>query len=253
LDKDSLAWSLGATAPESAAAGPGASPDSRKPWVAGLLSWLIPGLGHFYLRRFQRGLVWLVVEIIAILAVGNLPVLQSWRSFDWTFSFWAGLDAFLVARRLRDGKLRPENLERKRWLVPVAAVLVVAYVVAITFAVRDVITDPPGQVRFGRTVVDDENLSLVDEAQQFTAGSSLAFRARFREPVPPGTSLLIELINVSGTGQTVIESTTELLEHEADIYSLRDWVPSSQRGTYRIRITRSGRLEAIGTFTLTAP
>jgi hypothetical protein len=222
--------------------------------VAGLLSWLIPGLGHFYLRRFQRGLVWLVVEIIAIVAVANLPVLQSWRSFDWTFSFWAGLDAFLVARRLRDGKLEPESPERRRWLAPVAAVLVVAYVVAIafaiTFAVGDAITDPPGQVRFGRTIVDDENLSLVDEAHEFTTGSSLAFRARFRELVPPGTSLLIELIRVSGTEQTVIDSTTERLEHEADVYSFRDWIPSSESGTYRVRITRSGRLEAIGTFTL---
>jgi len=251
VDEASLAGSREAAAPESS--GADASPESRKPWLAALLSWLIPGLGHFYLRRFQRGLVWLVVEIIAILAVGNLPVLQSWRSFDWTFSLWAGLDAFFVARRLRDGKLAPENLERKRWLVPVAAVLVVAYVVTITYAVSDVITDPPGKVRFGRTVADDENLSLVDEAQEFTAGSSLAFRARFREPVPPGTSLSIELIKISGAEQTVIDSATELLEHQADIYSLRDWIPSSESGAYRVRITQAGRLLAIGTFTLTAP
>lgn len=29
--------------------------DLIRPWLAGLLGWFVPGLGHFYARRFGRG------------------------------------------------------------------------------------------------------------------------------------------------------------------------------------------------------
>ena len=39
------------------------------PFVAGILAWLIPGLGHIYLKRWQRGVAFLVL-IAAALWVG---------------------------------------------------------------------------------------------------------------------------------------------------------------------------------------
>lgn len=253
MDENPLAGSTGANAPESALAGAGGGTARRKPWLAAVLSWLVPGLGHFYVRRFQRGLAWLVVDVIAVLAVGNLPVLQAFSSFDWTFSLVAGLDAFFVARRLNDGEIEPENLDQRKWLIPVAAVFALAYVSMIAIALNDVVTDTRGEVRFGRAVLDDENLSLVGEARQFTAGSPMAFRAQLREVAPRGSTLVVDVIRVSGSEQTVIDSRTEVLDGDADLYSLRDWIPSTQSGTYRVRITQGGRLQATGTFTLTRP
>ncbi|MGE0758249.1 MAG: DUF6677 family protein [Pirellulaceae bacterium] len=34
--------------------------DLRNPWVAGVLAWLIPGLGHIYQRRYAKGILFLV-------------------------------------------------------------------------------------------------------------------------------------------------------------------------------------------------
>lgn len=35
----------------------------KKPWLAGLLSFLIAGVGHFYLGLWKRGLAWLLSAI----------------------------------------------------------------------------------------------------------------------------------------------------------------------------------------------
>ena len=44
----------------------GQSKGSRKrPWLAALLGTLVTGLGHFYLRRWKRGLGWFVVAVAA--------------------------------------------------------------------------------------------------------------------------------------------------------------------------------------------
>ena len=36
---------------------------SKRPWLAALLATLVTGLGHFYLRRWKRGLGWFAVAI----------------------------------------------------------------------------------------------------------------------------------------------------------------------------------------------
>jgi hypothetical protein len=37
---------------------------SKRPWLAALLATLVTGLGHFYLRRWKRGLGWFVVALV---------------------------------------------------------------------------------------------------------------------------------------------------------------------------------------------
>lgn len=44
-------------------------PPAGNPAVAALLAWLVPGLGHLYLRRFQRGLLFLLI-VATSLCVG---------------------------------------------------------------------------------------------------------------------------------------------------------------------------------------
>lgn len=48
---------------------PVARPAVGNPFVAGIFAWLIPGLGHIYLKRWQRGVAFLVL-IVAALWVG---------------------------------------------------------------------------------------------------------------------------------------------------------------------------------------
>ncbi|WP_341278583.1 sugar ABC transporter permease [Paenibacillus sp. FSL H8-0537] len=41
----------------------------KKPWLAILLSFIYPGLGHLYLGYVKKGIVLLVVEFISILLI----------------------------------------------------------------------------------------------------------------------------------------------------------------------------------------
>ncbi len=50
----------------------------RKPWIAGLLSFLLPGLGHLYSGQAKRGLlvygISLAIQVISLIAFINLPL-----------------------------------------------------------------------------------------------------------------------------------------------------------------------------------
>lgn len=50
-------------------ASPAVSTPAGNPILAGLMAWLFPGLGHLYLRRWRRGLAFLIL-ILASLWVG---------------------------------------------------------------------------------------------------------------------------------------------------------------------------------------
>lgn len=41
----------------------------QRPWLAGLLALVYPGLGHVYLRRWGRALVWFGVIVVAAVVV----------------------------------------------------------------------------------------------------------------------------------------------------------------------------------------
>jgi hypothetical protein len=41
-------------------------PPVGNPYIAAVLAWLVPGLGHIYVKRWQRGLVFLVLILASI-------------------------------------------------------------------------------------------------------------------------------------------------------------------------------------------
>jgi hypothetical protein len=58
------------TEPQSALAAEAREPVAGvSPWPGAVLAWLVPGAGHFYLRRWGRGLLFLAV-ILTSLAIG---------------------------------------------------------------------------------------------------------------------------------------------------------------------------------------
>jgi hypothetical protein len=65
----------------------------RNPYIAGLLAWLVPGLGHFYQKRYHKALIFffcIVPTFIAGCALASSAeagtarnVYWSWRSAEW--------------------------------------------------------------------------------------------------------------------------------------------------------------------------
>ena len=55
-------------APREPAAAPAAPAGVRvgNPYLAMILAWLVPGLGHMYLRRVGRGLVFLLLAVVSL-------------------------------------------------------------------------------------------------------------------------------------------------------------------------------------------
>lgn len=69
-------------------------PNRRRPWVAVVLSLVMPGLGHAYCGRFPRGLVFLFVCFVPIM------LLQAGRVFELFGSVIVGVIALLIAAPL---------------------------------------------------------------------------------------------------------------------------------------------------------
>jgi len=94
----------------------------KRPWVAALLSALVTGLGHLYLRRFRRAVGWLAVALVVgivfvdpavaeALATGTLSnPLAAWPAA--VVSVFSVLDAYVLARTenvLADARARPDD------------------------------------------------------------------------------------------------------------------------------------------------
>ena len=75
----------------------GAAIDLRRPELAVLLAWLVPGLGHLYQGRTRKGVLFMTVVLTTFVAglwLGNGRVVYaSWRSPDtrWWFACQAGV------------------------------------------------------------------------------------------------------------------------------------------------------------------
>lgn len=78
----------------------------KNPYVAALLAWLVPGLGHFYQGRRGKGALYLICILglfVAGLVMGEAKIvywrwlnpLQNAEDFRWYYlaQFWAGLVA----------------------------------------------------------------------------------------------------------------------------------------------------------------
>jgi len=67
--------------------------DLRNPFVAGLLAWLVPGLGHYYQRRYHKALLFFLCIMPTFIAGCALAsssevgiarnVYWSWRPAEW--------------------------------------------------------------------------------------------------------------------------------------------------------------------------
>lgn len=88
-------------------------PSPRKPWLAGVASFLWPGLGQLYCGRFRRGAVLLGLSAgWQLLGIGVVEV-YSWWLFSlaafFAFSLYAAWDAWRLARTLGDFQPGPRN------------------------------------------------------------------------------------------------------------------------------------------------
>lgn len=99
----------------------------RRPWIAALLSLLLPGLGQLYDGEPWRGLA-LYLGSLAVVAVPlwiglpkTFPGLVVFILIFLTYWFWMLWDAASIARRNQDYVLKPFN----RWYLYLAALIVI--------------------------------------------------------------------------------------------------------------------------------
>ncbi|MDX1945284.1 MAG: DUF6677 family protein [Pirellulaceae bacterium] len=99
-DKSALAADKPTAAKSAADKSPAEPPlviDLRDPTIAGILAWLIPGAGHFYQRRYAKGILFLVCILGTYffgLALGEGKVVYaSWNSTEkrWQFPLQLGV------------------------------------------------------------------------------------------------------------------------------------------------------------------
>ncbi len=83
----------------------------RKPWVAGLLSFIVPGLGQMYAGRLKRGIILWGIQFLAVLVFSLVSLTHLFPPpFNLalallilvSFVFFVCLDAVLLSRRERD-------------------------------------------------------------------------------------------------------------------------------------------------------
>src|SRR5713101_4350064 len=74
----------------------------QRPWLAALLSLVVPGLGHVYARNFRRGLNWLLgwMLLIIFLAFGG-PITMLAIFLSLALPLFVAADAYRSARKPR--------------------------------------------------------------------------------------------------------------------------------------------------------
>jgi hypothetical protein len=74
-----------------------------RPWTATVLSFVIAGLGHLYLGKYVKGLVYLFLEVAAYIGLADYP--EAFLFFTFGLEMWVSLDAYRIA--LNQGKKDP--------------------------------------------------------------------------------------------------------------------------------------------------
>lgn len=88
--------------------------DLRDPLVAGVLAWLLPGAGHFYQRRFAKGILFmsciLAIYFFGLAMAEGRVVYASWNKVEkrWQYALQLGVGlpatpAILQSLRIRSG------------------------------------------------------------------------------------------------------------------------------------------------------
>jgi TM2 domain-containing membrane protein YozV len=67
-----------------------------RPWIATVLSFVIAGLGHLYLRSYAKGLFYLFLEVVAYIGlVDSYP--DVFLMFTFALEVWVSFDAYRIA------------------------------------------------------------------------------------------------------------------------------------------------------------
>lgn len=123
--------------------------DLRRPWIAAILSLLMPGLGQVYSGMLPRGLIWML--LCGISSVAGLLILSHPAAYSWTLGCAAGLaqvaiwiagaiDSYRCALRCKaDYELKDYN----RWYVYVLLLLMgTGSLLSYALNVRDQLIQP---------------------------------------------------------------------------------------------------------------
>ena len=123
--------------------------DLRRPWIAALLSFIMPGLGQVYSGMLPRGLIWML--LCGISSVAGLLILSHPAAYSWTLGCAAGLaqvaiwiagaiDSYRCALRCKaDYELKDYN----RWYVYVLLLLMgTGSLLSYALNVRDRLIQP---------------------------------------------------------------------------------------------------------------
>ena len=123
--------------------------DLRRPWIAALLSSIMPGLGQVYSGLLPRGLIWML--LCGISSVAGLLILSHPTAYSWTLGCAAGLaqvtiwiagaiDSYRCALRCKaDYEMKDYN----RWYVYVLLLLMgTGSLLSYALNVRDQLIQP---------------------------------------------------------------------------------------------------------------
>jgi Signal peptidase I len=123
--------------------------DLRRPWIAAILSFIMPGLGQVYSGMLPRGLIWML--LCGISSVAGLLILSHPTAYSWTLGCAAGLaqvaiwiagaiDSYRCALRCKaDYELKDYN----RWYVYVLLLLMgTGSLLSYALNVRDQLIQP---------------------------------------------------------------------------------------------------------------
>ncbi len=121
----------------------------RRPWIAAILSFIMPGLGQVYSGLLPRGLIWML--LCGISSVAGLLILSHPTAYSWTLGCAAGLaqvviwiagtiDSYRCTLRCRaDYELKDYN----RWYVYVLLLLMgTGSLLSYALNVRDHLVQP---------------------------------------------------------------------------------------------------------------
>ena len=66
-----------------------------RPWTATVLSFVIAGLGHLYLGKYVKALIFIFLEVAAYIGLADYP--EAFLAFTFVLEVWVSLDAYRIA------------------------------------------------------------------------------------------------------------------------------------------------------------
>jgi len=218
-------------------------------WLAGLLSFIVPGSGLFYLRRSLRGVFWLAVFAIVTFAVVRFGATAPSQLIYWASAIVSALavvDTTRIGQRLEKGELQRES--DGSTVVAVAGAACIALVAAGAFWLSTSPLDRAerGTILFARSV--DTDFRLTGQTDHFAPRESFAFAARLRHRIDAGATVMLVFTKRSDAGDIVFLRQSITLPAQGDL--LRAPLSMSTAGSYALQIVSANGTEAEGAFVI---